>query len=66
MKQTEALSVAVHLLQGLNCPQQIMDALFVFGLTVHDDDAKLERWRSCCEGRLIQGEVVDDKEASHD
>ena len=55
MTQKEKLELAVRLLKELNCPEAILDALWLFGLTVHSDEIKLHNW--LVEGGIIEGEA---------
>jgi hypothetical protein len=55
MTQTEKLKQAVQLLKELNCPEPIMQVLWLFGLTVSDDEIKLHNWIE----PPVEGEVAD-------
>ena len=55
MTQKEKFELAVRLLKELNCPEEILDALWLFGMTVHDDEIKLHNWLA--EGGVIGGEA---------
>ena len=55
------LNEAINLLKSINCPESIIDALWVFSLTVHDDDTKLKNWNAWSEGQLVEGEVIGGK-----
>jgi hypothetical protein len=57
MTQLDKYNQAVHLLKELNCPEQIMEALWLFGLTVCEDETKLTNWLA--PGGLIEGEVIE-------
>jgi hypothetical protein len=57
--KVETLTEAVRLLKSINCPEPILDALWVFGLTVHDDDIKLRNWDAWAEGLLVEGECKE-------
>ena len=61
MSNAEILNKAIELLKSINCPEPIIDALWVFSLTVHEDDIKLKNWNAWCEGLLIEGEIVEGK-----
>lgn len=56
MQQTEKYQLALSLLKELNCPEEIMDALFVFGIFVHNDETKLHNWEALSGGGLVEGE----------
>ncbi len=47
---------AIRLLEELNCPEAIMTALWLFGMTVHDDQVKLHNWQALSEGGIVEGE----------
>ena len=61
MTQTEKFNQAIQLLKETNCPAPIMDALWLFGLTVHNDEVKLHNWQAISEGNLVEGEVIEGK-----
>ena len=56
MSNKETLDEAIRLLKTINCPEPILDALWLFSLTVHDDYIKLENWNAWSNGQLIEGE----------
>ncbi len=62
MTQVEKYKCVLQLLQDLNCPQPILDAVEVWGLFVRDDAAKLRQWEALS-GSEVEGEfreVSDD------
>ena len=61
MSNIETLNKAIELLKSINCPESIIDALWVFSFTVHEDDIKLKNWNAWREGQLIEGEAVEGK-----
>jgi len=56
MNSKDKLNEAIALLKSINCPEPILDALWIFSLTVHDDDIKSNNWNAWSEGQLIEGE----------
>ncbi len=56
MNQVEKYECAVKLLKELNCPETIMSELWLFGLTVHNDEVKLHNWQSLSEGGVVEGQ----------
>ena len=60
MNRKDTLNEAVRLLKSINCPEAIIDALWVFSLTVREDDTKLANWIAWVEGQLIEGEIVSE------
>ncbi len=59
MSNIETLNKAIELLKSINCPEPIIDALWVFSLTVHDDDIKMNNWNAWSKGQLVEGEVLE-------
>ncbi len=57
MNNLDKLNKAINLLESINCPESIIDALWVFSLTVHDDYIKSENWNAWSEGLLVKGGV---------
>ena len=56
MNQAEKYETALRLLKELNCPEPIMEALWIFGLTIHDDEVKLHNWEALADGNTVEGE----------
>jgi len=56
MNSKDKLNEAINLLKSINCPQPIVDALWLFSLTVHDDYIKSENWNAWSNGQLVEGE----------
>jgi len=54
----DTLNKAVELPKSINCPEPIIDALWLFSFIVHGDDMKLESWSAWSEGQLIEGYIV--------
>ena len=44
MNQIKKFNLAVQLLNDLNCPETILEALWVFGLTVQNEEVKKNNW----------------------
>jgi hypothetical protein len=55
MTQYEKYELAVKLLKELNCPEPILSALWLFGITVHKDEEKLNQWR------ITSGDLIETK-----
>ena len=58
MNQADKLQQAVDILKSLDCPKAILEALWVFGLTVSHDDIKLQNW--IAPGGIVEGEVIEE------
>lgn len=58
MSQVSKYDQATALLKELNCPETIMDMLFVWGMTVRQDEIKLHNWKAMAEGNLVEGECI--------
>jgi len=56
MNQVEKYECTVRLLKELNCPDAIMDALWLWGMTVSADQVKLHNWQALSEGGIVEGE----------
>lgn len=56
MNNLEKLQEAQRLLKEIGCPEQIMDALWVWEFTVRADMTKLKNWSAWTEGNLVEGE----------
>ena len=56
MQQTDKYRLALRLLKELNCPEEIMDALDIWGIFVHNDETKLRNWEALSNGGIIEGE----------
>lgn len=50
MTSLEKYQEAVRLLKEINCPEPIMDALYVFGWAVESDERKRLNWLALTEG----------------
>ena len=61
MSQVAKYALAIALLKDLNCPEEIMDALLVWGFFVHEDEIKLHNWQALSEGGVIEGEAREVK-----
>jgi hypothetical protein len=62
--QREKFLCAMGLLKGLNCPTEIMDALYIWGIFVRDDETKLNNWVAVSDGSIVEGEareILDEK-----
>ncbi|MDP2729148.1 MAG: hypothetical protein Q8O55_01540 [Dehalococcoidales bacterium] len=59
MTQTEKYELALKLLRELNCPEEIMDVLGIWGIFVHNDEVKLHNWESLSAGGIIEGEALE-------
>lgn len=56
MNSTEKYKYAIKLLKDLNCPEDIMALLEIWGWCVDSDAIKLENWRALSDGQLVEGE----------
>jgi hypothetical protein len=56
MNQVEKYECAVQLLKDLNCPEPIMTALWLWGMTVKNDQVKLHNWQALSGGGIVEGE----------
>lgn len=59
MTAKEKYEIAMQLLKELNCPEPIMDALWLFGLTIQEVEIKLRNWNALSYGGVIDGECVE-------
>lgn len=50
MNSYEKYNEAYRLLQEINCPQQILDMLYVFGWAVESDERKRQNWLALNDG----------------
>ena len=57
MEQTEKLLLAIRLLNDLNCPEEIIAQVEIFGILVQNDEVKLHNWESLSDGGVIEGEA---------
>jgi hypothetical protein len=55
MTSKEKLDQAVRLLKEINCPEEILDALWYFGLTVNQDETKLKNWQALAGPGMVEG-----------
>ncbi len=62
MNQVQKYECAVKLLKELNCPRAILDMLWLFGMTVRNDQVKLHNWQALSEGGMVEGECREVKE----
>ena len=58
MNNIETLKEAIRLLKSINCPEPIIDALWVFSLVVDNDCIKFNNWNAWTVGQLVEGEVI--------
>lgn len=56
MNQVGKYEYALRLLKELNCPEAIMSALWLWGMTVRNDQVKLHNWQALSEGGIVEGE----------
>ncbi|MFH1088209.1 MAG: hypothetical protein V1737_06475 [Chloroflexota bacterium] len=56
MNQVEKYECAIRLLRELNCPETILTALWLFGMTVHNEQVKLHNWQALSDGGVVEGE----------
>ena len=54
MNQVEKYECATQLLKELNCPEPIMDALWLWSMSIESDQIKLNNWLSV--GGIVEGE----------
>ena len=59
MNSKDKLNEAFNLLKSINCPKPILDALWLFSLTVYKDDIKLNNWNAWSEEQLVEGESLE-------
>mgnify|MGYP001595296785 CR=1 FL=1 len=57
INQIDKLNEAISLLKSINCPESILDALWVFSFIVRGDDTALKNWEAWSKGQLIEGEL---------
>jgi hypothetical protein len=59
MKQTEKLAQAIQLLKELNAPEDLVAAVELWGMFVHDDEVKLHNWQALSADGIIEGQVKE-------
>jgi|GEM_PF-4140165 hypothetical protein len=59
MSQVDKYNQAISLLKEINCPSEIMDALWVFGMTVRGDEVKLRNWQALAGPGVVEGECIE-------
>jgi len=59
MTQCEKLELAVRLLQELNCPESILDQIWIFRIFVNNDEVKLHNWQALSDGDIIEGSAEE-------
>lgn len=59
MSQVSKFVYAMKLFKELNCPSEIMDALYIWGICVSADEIKLHNWEALSEGGIVEGEGTE-------
>ena len=60
MSQVEKYKQALQLLKELNCPKEILEAIEIWGMFVHEDEIKLHNWQALSAGGIIDGECIEE------
>lgn len=58
MNSLEKIDHATVLLKEINCPEPILDALFVFRFAVEIDLHKLQVWSGFANNTMVEGRVL--------
>lgn len=60
MSQSDKYNQATQLLKELNCPKEIMTALYFWKIVVREDETKLLNWKALSQGGIIEGEIISE------